>query len=51
MTSLAVAGITVLVAYLVGAVPFGYLVARWRGVDIFRVRDGLIAEKLSYVKG
>ena len=36
------------------------LVARWcyawadghvRGVDVFRVRDGLIAEKLSYVKG
>ena len=35
-------------------------VARWsyewsdghvRGVDIFRVRDGLVAEKLSYVKG
>jgi ketosteroid isomerase-like protein len=22
-----------------------------RGVDVFRVRDGLIAEKLSYVKG
>lgn len=36
------------------------LVARWRyawadghvrGVDVFRVRDGLVAEKLSYVKG
>lgn len=36
------------------------LVTRWRyawpgghvrGVDIFRVRDGLVAEKLSYVKG
>ncbi len=22
-----------------------------RGVDLFRVRDGLVAEKLSYVKG
>ncbi|HTS87225.1 MAG TPA: nuclear transport factor 2 family protein [Gemmatimonadales bacterium] len=22
-----------------------------RGVDVFRVRDGLVAEKLSYVKG
>jgi hypothetical protein len=22
-----------------------------RGVDIFRVRDGLVVEKLSYVKG
>jgi len=36
------------------------LIARWRyvwadghvrGVDVFRVRDGLVAEKLSYVKG
>ena len=36
------------------------LVARWhytwdgghvRGVDVFRVRDGKVAEKLSYVKG
>jgi ketosteroid isomerase-like protein len=36
------------------------LVARWRytwadghvrGVDVFRVRDGLVAEKLAYVKG
>jgi glycerol-3-phosphate acyltransferase PlsY len=26
---------TILVAYLVGAIPFGYLAARWRGVDIF----------------
>jgi hypothetical protein len=22
-----------------------------RGVDVYRVRDGVIAEKLSYVKG
>jgi hypothetical protein len=36
------------------------MVVRWRytwgdgyvrGVDVFRVRDGLVAEKLSYVKG
>ena len=36
------------------------MVARWRydygdghvrGVDLFTVRDGLVAEKLSYVKG
>ena len=36
------------------------VVARWRyswgdghvrGVDLFRIRDGLVAEKLSYVKG
>ena len=22
-----------------------------RGIDVFRVRDGLVSEKLSYVKG
>jgi hypothetical protein len=36
------------------------VVTRWRydfdgghvrGVDVFRVRDGLVAEKFSYVKG
>jgi ketosteroid isomerase-like protein len=36
------------------------VIARWRydwgdghvrGVDVFRVRDGLVAEKLAYVKG
>jgi glycerol-3-phosphate acyltransferase PlsY len=26
--------LTVLLSYLVGAIPFGYLIARWRGVDI-----------------
>lgn len=26
-------------------------VRRVRGVDVYRIRDGLIAEKLSYVKG
>jgi acyl-phosphate glycerol 3-phosphate acyltransferase len=31
-----------LVAYLVGSVPFGYLVARWRGVDIFKHGSGNI---------
>jgi glycerol-3-phosphate acyltransferase PlsY len=29
-------------AYLVGAIPFGYLVARWRGVDIFQSGSGNI---------
>jgi len=24
---------------------------RIRGVDVFKIRDGLVAEKLSYVKG
>jgi acyl-phosphate glycerol 3-phosphate acyltransferase len=32
----------VLLAYLLGAVPFGYLVARWRGVDILRQGSGNI---------
>src|SRR5829696_5575778 len=31
-----------LAAYLVGAVPFGYLVARSRGVDIFAAGSGNI---------
>lgn len=31
-----------LAAYLVGAIPFGYLVARMRGVDIFREGSGNI---------
>src|SRR5437763_16176468 len=34
--------LTVLGAYLVGGVPFGYLIARWRGVDIFRAGSGNI---------
>src|SRR3954453_13192420 len=34
--------LTVICAYLVGAVPFGYLLARWRGVDIFRAGSGNI---------
>ncbi len=29
-------------AYLVGAIPFGYLVGRWRGVDIFQAGSGNI---------
>src|SRR5262249_3037917 len=35
-------GLTFLAGYLVGGVPFGYLVARWRGVDIFRQGSGNI---------
>src|SRR3954469_12238656 len=31
-----------LLAYVVGAVPFGYLVARLRGVDIFSAGSGNI---------
>src|SRR5262245_23722638 len=29
-------------AYLIGGIPFGYLVARWRGVDIFEQGSGNI---------
>src|ERR1700720_2279820 len=31
-----------LASYLFGAIPFGYLVARWRGVDIFKAGSGNI---------
>src|SRR5208283_4575680 len=34
--------VTLLISYLVGAIPFGYLVARWRGVDILRQGSGNI---------
>ncbi len=34
--------ITAFLAYLIGGVPFGYLVARWRGVDILRHGSGNI---------
>ncbi|MBS1836101.1 MAG: nuclear transport factor 2 family protein [Actinobacteria bacterium] len=30
---------------------YSWGVGHVRGVDVFRVRDGLVAEKLSYVKG
>jgi acyl phosphate:glycerol-3-phosphate acyltransferase len=33
---------TALAAYLIGAVPFGYLIARARGVDIFQAGSGNI---------
>src|SRR4051794_28373906 len=42
MTAPATLGITILTAYLIGAIPFGYLIARWRGVDIFREGSGNI---------
>ncbi len=41
MTPLAI-GFTFLICYLVGAIPFGYLVARWRGVNIFQQGSGNI---------
>jgi acyl-phosphate glycerol 3-phosphate acyltransferase len=36
------AGLTILVSYLIGAIPFGYLIARWRGVDILKAGSGNI---------
>src|SRR6266542_3620685 len=42
MDPLAITVLTVLGAYLIGAIPFGYLVARGRGVDIFHAGSGNI---------
>jgi acyl-phosphate glycerol 3-phosphate acyltransferase len=42
MTALSMTAFTILVAYLIGAIPFGFLVARWRGVDIFKQGSGNI---------
>ena len=42
MTAPAMLGLTFLASYLIGAVPFGFLIARWRGVDIFRQGSGNI---------
>jgi len=32
----------ILISYLVGAIPFGYLIARWHGVDLFKHGSGNI---------
>src|SRR5438045_1397100 len=42
MTALPLLVLTLLGSYLVGAVPFGYLVACWRGMDILRQGSGNI---------
>lgn len=42
MTPALVLLLTCLGAYLVGAIPFGYLVGRWRGLDIFQAGSGNI---------
>jgi acyl phosphate:glycerol-3-phosphate acyltransferase len=42
MPHTAVLPLLILVSYLFGAIPFGYLVARWRGVDIRRAGSGNI---------
>src|SRR3954471_18814263 len=39
---MAVALLTLVAAYLVGAVPFGWLIARSRGIDIFHAGSGNI---------
>jgi glycerol-3-phosphate acyltransferase PlsY len=42
MPPVAVAVLLFAASYLVGAIPFGYLVGRFRGVDLFRVGSGNI---------
>jgi acyl phosphate:glycerol-3-phosphate acyltransferase len=42
MDDLLTLGLTALLAYLVGAIPFGYLVGQWRGVDIIKQGSGNI---------
>ena len=42
MTAYLLLGLTLLIAYLIGGVPFGWLVARGRGVDILRQGSGNI---------
>ena len=42
MTAYLILALTLLIAYLIGGVPFGWLVARWRGVDILRQGSGNI---------
>jgi acyl-phosphate glycerol 3-phosphate acyltransferase len=40
--NLGVYALALLFGYLIGGIPFGYLIARWRGVDIFRQGSGNI---------
>jgi len=42
MPAIGILALTILVSYLVGAIPFGYLIARSRGVDIFAQGSGNI---------
>jgi ketosteroid isomerase-like protein len=37
--------------HVIGLWRYSWADGHIRGVDVFRVRDGLVAEKLSYVKG
>ena len=42
MTALPLLCLVAVASYLVGAIPFGYLVAHWRGHDILREGSGNI---------
>ncbi len=42
MNEVGFAVLVLVASYLIGSIPFGYLVARWRGVDIFRAGSGNI---------
>jgi acyl-phosphate glycerol 3-phosphate acyltransferase len=42
MTALWLIALSILAGYLIGAIPFGYLVGHWRGVDIFKQGSGNI---------
>jgi glycerol-3-phosphate acyltransferase PlsY len=42
MSAPVILGITILIGYLIGSIPFGFLVAHWRGVDIFKQGSGNI---------
>ena len=42
MPSVAIAIVLLLVAYLIGAIPFGYLIGRFKGVNLFQVGSGNI---------
>ncbi len=42
MNALGILVFTLIASYLIGAIPFGYLVARWRGIDIFGQGSGNI---------
>ena len=42
MSPIALYGFILLASYLIGAIPFGYLIARIKGVDLFKVGSGNI---------
>src|SRR6476620_5076490 len=42
MSPLTAAILLLVVAYLIGAIPFGYLIGRARGVDLFKAGSGNI---------